>query len=74
MSRRILTALCVFATLVSPLQAQTPSGEISRVVTDASGSVLPGVKVTITNAATNGVRESTTNESACTWCPRSSRV
>jgi hypothetical protein len=69
MSRRILTALCVFATLVSPLQAQTPSGEISGVVTDASGSVLPGVKVTITNAATNGVRESTTNESGMYLVP-----
>ena len=59
MSRRILGALCVLLTLAPTLHAQTPSGEISGVVTDASGSVLPGVRVTLTNAATNAVREVT---------------
>jgi len=69
MSRRILGALCVLVTLGLPLHAQTPSGEISGVVTDASGSVLPAVKVTITNVATNGVREVTTNESGIYLVP-----
>jgi hypothetical protein len=63
MSRRIVRALCVLVTLASPLHAQTTSGEISGVVTDVSGSVLPGVKVTVTNVATTGVGETTTNES-----------
>ena len=69
MSRRILSALCVLISLVLPLHAQTPSGEISGVVTDVSGSVLPGVKVTVTNVATNGVREVTTNESGVYLVP-----
>ena len=43
--------------------AQTPSGEISGVVSDASGSVMPGVRVTLTNVATNNVRLALTNES-----------
>ena len=52
MSRRILGALCVLVTLGLPLHAQTPSGEISGTVVDSSGSVLPGVRVTLTNSGT----------------------
>src|SRR6266567_5314095 len=49
--------------LISPgLIAQTPSGEISGVVFDPSGSVVPGVTVTVTNSATNAVRSAQTNE------------
>src|SRR5436190_10713257 len=49
--------------LISPgLIAQTPSGEISGVVVDPSGSVVPGVTVTVTNPATNAVRSAQTNE------------
>ena len=69
MSRRILGALWVLTILVLPLHAQTPSGEISGVVTDVSGSVLPGVKVTVTNVATNAVREVTSNESGVYLVP-----
>ena len=53
--------LCVgFTTLAS---AQTPSGEISGVVTDPSGAPMPGVTITLTNQGTNAVRELQTNES-----------
>ena len=51
------------AALAFPASAQTPSGEISGTVLDASGSVLPGVRVTLTNAATNAIRLTQTNES-----------
>jgi hypothetical protein len=43
--------------------AQTPSGEISGVVVDASGAPMPGVAITLTNQSTNAVRELQTNES-----------
>ncbi len=62
-SRRVLAVLIALAALASPALAQTPSGEISGLVTDSSGSILPGVRVTLTNIATNGIRLATTNES-----------
>ena len=60
---RFFTVLFVLTTLAVPAWAQTPSGEISGVVTDTSGSVMPGVRVTLTNVATNNVRLAQTNES-----------
>ena len=57
-----------FATLLSiilmtcPLAAQAPSGEISGVVGDQTGAVVPGVTITLTNPATNAVRTVLTNE------------
>src|SRR5438046_7707758 len=49
--------------LISPgLIAQTPSGEISGVVVDPSGAIVPGVTVTVTNPATKAVRTALTNE------------
>jgi hypothetical protein len=44
------------------LNAQTPSGEISGVVTDQAGSAVAGVKVALTNLAINATREVQTNE------------
>jgi hypothetical protein len=43
--------------------AQTPSGEISGVVSDQSGAAVTGVRVTLTNLATNALREVQTNDS-----------
>src|SRR5438093_10150767 len=63
MSRKSLNVavlLCVLAAV--PLYGQTPSGEISGVITDASGSVLPGVTITLTNMATNAQRMVQTNK------------
>ena len=51
-----LRATAAFLLLVAfafPTSAQTPSGEISGVVSDSTGSVVAGVKVTLTNSATN---------------------
>ena len=47
--------------LVVPARAQTPTGDISGVVVDPSGSAVPGVTITLTSAATNAVREVVTN-------------
>ena len=62
MCNRLLFGLVLLTALALPASAQTPSGEISGTVVDSSGSVLPGVRVTLTNSGTNAVRLSQTNE------------
>jgi hypothetical protein len=62
MVRRILIVVLALLALAPATWAQTPSGEITGTVTDSSGSVLPGVRVTLTNAATNAVRLTQSNE------------
>jgi Carboxypeptidase regulatory-like domain len=62
-SKRLLARVfVVLLACVAPLHAQTPSGEISGVVTDPSGASMPGVTITLTNQGTNAVREVVTNE------------
>lgn len=45
-----------------PMSAQT-FGEITGEVRDSTGAIVPGVTVTITNVATNGVRSTISNDS-----------
>ena len=47
----IALLLLVFAS--APARAQTPSGELSGIVSDTSGLPVPGVTVTLTNQATH---------------------
>jgi hypothetical protein len=55
--RRILSVLLTLSLLSSvPLLAQTFRGTINGVVTDPTGAVVPGAKVTATEVATAGVR------------------
>jgi len=54
-----LAILVSFST--NALHAQT-YGEITGRVTDASGAVLSGAEVTLTNTSTNGVRKTTSTE------------
>ncbi len=61
MPYKVLFVILLVA-LAFPASAQTPSGEISGLVSDSSGSVLPGVRVTLTNAATNAIRLTQSNE------------
>ncbi len=60
---RATVASLLLVTFALTLLAQTPSGEISGVVSDSNGSVIAGVKITLTNPATNAVREAQTNDS-----------
>ena len=61
---RFLATICLLVVgLSAGAWAQTPSGEISGVVTDPSGAPMPGVTITLTNQSTNAVRELQTNES-----------
>lgn len=67
MSSRISTLYLLLSLLIVPLftvdlRAQT-QGEITGVITDSGGAVVPGVAVTVTNAATNATRKATTNDS-----------
>ena len=53
MRQRLLMGVVLLFAFALPAFGQTPSGEISGTVSDSSGSVMPGVRVTLTNAATN---------------------
>jgi hypothetical protein len=63
MRQRLLMGVVFLFAFALPAFGQTPSGEISGTVSDSSGSVMPGVRVTLTNAATNAIRLTQTNES-----------
>src|ERR1051326_811152 len=52
--------LCLLLVCVTA-SAQTVTGTLSGHVTDKTGAVIPGVKVTAVNATTGAVREATTN-------------
>ena len=53
--RKLYEVLIVCLLAVAALLAQTPTGGIEGTVTDATGAVLPGAIVTITNASTGQV-------------------
>src|SRR4051812_45619171 len=55
-----LAAFCLLA--VAPSFAQNNNGRISGTVSDSTGSVIPGAKVTVTNQATNVSQTATTNQ------------
>src|SRR6267378_604883 len=55
--------LLLLVSIAVPARGQTPSGEISGTVVDASGLAVPGVTITLSNVATNVVRTVQTNGS-----------
>src|SRR5438132_6560719 len=61
-SMRLLLLTLTLSGLAAPAIAQSASGNIEGVVTDASGGVLPGVTVVVKNMDTNVSRDVVTNE------------
>ncbi|HLH32534.1 MAG TPA: TonB-dependent receptor [Terriglobia bacterium] len=58
----VVLAALILATCVYPAFGQLTRGFISGIVSDASGGILAGVQVTITNKATNISRDTITND------------
>ena len=52
LSVRLLAVLTVLIPAAVPLRAQAISGSIQGIVTDESGAVIPGAKVSASNTAT----------------------
>src|SRR5262245_20408564 len=59
--RPFLTLAAALLCLVAVARAQTTTGRISGTVADASGAVLPGVSVTVTQQGTGLTRSATTD-------------
>ena len=58
---RVLAAVMLLCgAFAAPVFAQGLTGQVSGTVTDAGGGVMPGATVSIKNAGTNQVRETTT--------------
>ena len=62
MTWRTAVATCVMLLCAVSAHAQFDSAQISGVVQDGTGAVLPGVNVTLTNVGTRIERETVTNE------------
>ncbi len=60
--QHVLRAGLAAACFTVAASAQTITGDIGGTVTDATGAVVPGAKVTATNVATNVATSTTTNE------------
>ncbi len=67
--KKCLLGMTVLALLAFSVQAFGQSGSISGVVTDASGGVLQGAKVTVKNSATGVTQQLTTNSSGAFNAP-----
>ena len=52
---RVLMAVCLLAVSWSALRAQTDTGRVTGTVTDQTGAIIPGAKVTVTNLQNNAV-------------------
>jgi hypothetical protein len=52
MLKKYAGAVAMLMLLVVPMAAQQPTGAVTGIVTDPTGAVIPGAKITVTNKAT----------------------
>src|SRR5665213_2981971 len=68
MTRQFLTRLAMTLMVViglsTSLHPQTSLGQISGVVTDTTGAIIPGAAITITNGGTGAIRTATSDDNA----------
>src|SRR4051794_1933644 len=57
-----LSRLFMFIVLAESLLAQQDMGVITGILTDVSGSIVPGAQVSVTNTETNEVRTTETSD------------
>ncbi len=62
MNWRSAVAMCVVLLVAASADAQFDSAQVSGVVRDTTGAVLPGVDVTLVDAGTSNERRAVTNE------------
>ena len=62
MNWRSAVAMCVVLLVAASADAQFDSAQVSGVVRDSTGAVLPGVDVTLVDAGTSNERRAVTNE------------
>jgi len=65
----VMSAMSVMILCAGPAQAQFDSAQVSGVVQDTTGGVLPGVDVTLTNTGTRQERRTVTNEAGAYTFP-----
>ncbi len=65
--RTVQVSLFLFLFACCTLLAQTVSGQISGTVKDASGAVLPGVEIKVTQTDTAATRTVVSNETGSYW-------
>jgi hypothetical protein len=62
MQLKMFLAVAAVLSVATPLQGQTITGAITATVADLSGAVVPNVRVTATNSATNIAQTTHSNE------------
>src|SRR5262249_26309008 len=67
--QRLIPILVVIAVLASAAFAQQTTATVTGTVTDPTGALVPGVTITVTNLATNGVRETKSDETGSYTLP-----
>src|SRR5437868_6331585 len=60
---RCLTLVVLALSLVLPADSQSVQGDLTGTVTDASGGIVPGAKVTVVNESNGGTRSLVTDNS-----------
>ena len=69
MFQRLITTVVLMAALAAAAFAQQTTATVTGTVTDPTGALVPGVTITATNLATNGVRETRSDETGSYTLP-----